>query len=168
MCAILDSLFNMKLRQVRFDEFQKRIEYYKNKSLTELQSIIPKWAYANDSDKMLDSSLHPKEEEYLIFLVDTKELFTISEFHEVNPKLLFTGEPLNDGRVATILHRWQNNQFIDPPTVRIFERNKSKLCFSDGRHRSKTSYLLGSKQIPIAIHKTQIKKISKLLTLTSL
>jgi len=100
-----------------------------------------------------------------MFLTNTKELIKISEFHEVNPEILFTGNIINDRRVAMILHRWGNNQFVDPPTVAIFDRNKSKLCFSDGRHRSKISYLLGYVQIPIAIHTSQINSISKMLRL---
>ncbi|TAJ51437.1 MAG: hypothetical protein EPO58_12630 [Chitinophagaceae bacterium] len=156
----------MKLQKANSEIFEKRINYYKEKSLTELQSIIPKWAYDSNSDRILDTTLHPSAEEYFIFLVETKKLIQISELHEVNPDILFTGDKLNDGRVATILHRWDNNQFIDPPTVEIFDRDKSKLCFSDGRHRSKTNYLLGHKKMPIAIHRTQIKNISKLLELT--
>jgi hypothetical protein len=155
----------MKLQQARSDKFDKRIRDYKAKTLVQLQSIIPKWAYANDSDNIFDMRLHPKTEEYLIFLVYTRGLIEISEFHEVNSDILFTGNILNDGRVATILHRWDNNQFIDPPTVGILIANKSKLSFSDGRHRTKTTYLLGHEQIPIAIHKSDIDSISKMLKL---
>ncbi|MGP8216341.1 MAG: hypothetical protein ACLQQ4_12300 [Bacteroidia bacterium] len=155
----------MKLQQASSDKFDKHIRDYKERTLTQLQSIIPKWAYAKDSDNIFDIRLRPKTGEYLMFLVDTKELIKTSELHEVNTEILFTGNRLNDGRVAMILHRWDNNQFIDPPTVEIFDSNKSKIGFSDGRHRSKTSYLLGHIQIPIAIHKSQIDSISKMLRL---
>jgi hypothetical protein len=160
-----DANANMKLHQAKSDKFDQRIKYYKEKSLVELKMIIPRWAYAGDSDNMLDTTLHPRESEYHIFIVNTKKLIKISDLLEVNSEILFTGDLLNDGRVATILYRWDNNQFVDPPTVEISGRNKSMLCFSDGRHRSKTTYLLGHRQMPIAIHKTQIKKIDKLLRL---
>lgn len=158
----------MKLRQASSDKFNKRIKLYKGKSMAQLQSIIPKWAYASDSDYILDTILHPKVGEYFIFLTNTKELIKMCELHEVNPEILFTGDKLNDGRVATILYRWDNNQFVDPPTVGIFDKNKSMLCFSDGRHRSKTSYLLEHEQIPIAIHKSDIDSVREILVLISL
>lgn len=154
----------MKIQQSNSEMFEQRIKFYIEKPLAQLQSIIPKWAYGTDSDQMLDIALHPKSGEYIIFLVDTKYLIEKSEFNEVIPDILFTGEILNDGRGATILHRWENNKFIDPPTVEIFNGN-NKLCFSDGRHRSKTTYLLGNKHMPIAIQQTEVGKISKIIEL---
>ena len=155
----------MKLEKASFDKFEERIIFYKGKTLQELKFITPKWAYADNIDKILDSTLHPKTNEYLIFNVDTEELFKKSELYEVNNKLLFTEESLNDGRVATILYRWDNGLFIDPPTIGTFDFKSKKLSFSDGRHRSKTAYFLGCEKIPIAIHKSQVEEVEKLIKL---
>ncbi len=156
----------MKLIKANSDDFDVRIKFYKEKTDAQLKMIIPLWAYGDNIDHLLNSTLHPKSKEHQLFLVDTTELVDISEFNEVNLNTLFTGEMLNDGRVATILYRWENKKFIDPPTAGLLNRYKKKLCFSDGRHRTKTAYLLGQNQMPIAIHETEIEDIGKLIQLT--
>jgi hypothetical protein len=155
----------MKFQKANVDTVKKRIEHYKKKSLSQLQSIIPRWAVGDNADKLMNKELHPIAEEYFVFLVDTKELIEICEFNEVNPHILFTGEMINDGRIATILYHWESYQFVDPPKVEICDRHKSRICFSDGRHRSKTNYLLGIKQMPIAIHKTELRISENCLSL---
>jgi hypothetical protein len=70
----------------------------------------------------------------------------------MNTNVLFTGELLNDGRVAGILHRWDNGEIVDPPTVCFSARTRIKLSISDGRHRTKIAFLLGVEFIPVAIH----------------
>ena len=155
----------MELRKANSADFEARIKFYKSKSDEQLKLIVPLWAYGENIHHLLDSTLNPKDKEHEIFLVDIKELMSISELSEVNTSFLFTGEMLNDGRVATILYRWDNKKFIDPSSVGLLNRYKEKLCFSDGRHRAKTTYLLGHIQMPIAIHKTEIDNISKMIQL---
>lgn len=161
------TLGNMKLRKTNPADFEARIEFYKEKTDEQLKLITPLWAYGENIHHLLNSTLNPKDKEHQIFLVDTTELISISEFNEVNASVLFTGEMLNDGRVATILYRWDNKKFIDPPSVGLLNKYKEKLCFSDGRHRTKTAYLLGHSQMPIAIHQTEIDDISKMIRLIS-
>jgi len=157
---------DMELKKVTTSDFKVRIKFYKEKTDEQLKSITPLWAYGEHIDHLLNSTLNHKNKEHQIFLVNTKELIKVSEFNEVNTSVLFTGEMLNDGRVATILYRWDTKKFIDPPCVGLLNRYKEKLCFSDGRHRTKTTYLLGHNQIPIAIHQTEIDDISKIIQLT--
>lgn len=157
----------MELRKASSVDFEARINFYKSKTDEELKSIIPLWAYGENIHHLMDTTLNPKDKEHQIFLVDPKELMRISELNEVDTNFLFTGEMLNDGRVATILYRWDNKKFVDPSSVGLLNRYKEKLCFSDGRHRAKTTYLLGHTQIPIAIHKTEIDDISKMIQLVS-
>jgi hypothetical protein len=85
--------------------------------------------------------------------------------YEVRTDALFTGELLNDSRVAGILNRWDQHEFVDPPTVGLCMNFKGKLSLSDGRHRAKLSFLLGHKQIPIAVHKTEIEKVLQIIPL---
>jgi hypothetical protein len=155
----------MELRKASYDDFEARIKFYKSKTDEELKSILPLWAYGENIRHLMDSTLNPKDTEHQIFLVDTKELMSISELNEVNTNFLFTGEMLNDGRVATILYRWDNKRFVDPSSVGLLDRYKEKLCFSDGRHRAKTTYLLGHNQMPIAIHQIEIDDIRKMIQL---
>ena len=98
-------------------------------------------------------------------MVETKELFSLSEFYEVNTNSLFTGEMINDKRVALILYSWDNKKFVDPSSVGLLNGYNKKLCFSDGRHRAKVVFLLGHTQMPIAIHQTEVNDIGKILQL---
>jgi hypothetical protein len=155
----------MELKKASSADFEERIKFYKSKTNKELKSIVPLWAYGENIHHLMDSTLNPRDKEHQIFLVDTKELMSISEFYEVNTNFLFNGEMLNDGRVATILYRWDNKNFVDPSSLGLLNRYKEKLCFSDGRHRAKTTYLLGHNQMPIAIHQTEIDDIRKMIQL---
>lgn len=156
---------NIEIEKVTFADIEARIQFYKSKTDEQLKLIVPHWAYGENIHHLFDNALSPRDKEYQIFLVDTKELISISEFHEVKANILFTGEILNDRRVASILYRWDNKKFVDPSSVGLLNRYKEKLCFSDGRHRAKTVYLLGHIQMPVAIHKTEIHDISKMIQL---
>lgn len=76
---------------------------------------------------------------------------------------LFINEKLNDGRVARILHNWDNDIYLDPPIVEICNHDFNKISFSDGRHRTKTAYLLDADLVPIAVHKSDFKKVINIL-----
>jgi hypothetical protein len=158
----------MKLQKPDLVQKIAQIEFYKQKTLLELRSIIPNWAYGKNAEKILDYSLHPKNQEYIIFYVDPTELIANSELYEVNPNVLFTGELLNDSRIAGILSQWENNAFVDPPTVGLCLDHKSKLSLSDGRHRAKLTYILGHKQMPIAVHNSELLEIADIVGLSNI
>lgn len=158
----------MIIQRANSATFDVQIAYYRNKSLDELQRIIPVWAHGNNADKIYDAALRPERKEFCIFIVNTKELINASIFFEVNPEIMFTGVPLNDVRVSGILNRWDHQQFIDPPTVVVYDTKNRLLSFSDGRHRTKTAFLLGSQEIPIAVHISQIDIISSFISLVEI
>lgn len=62
-------------------------------------------------------------------------------FGEVNLDQLFTGNGRNDIRVAQVLHRWDNGQYVDPPNI-FYSKQYNKMLFGDGCYRTKTAYLL--------------------------
>jgi len=157
----------MKLRKANFNNKKAQLNIYLKKSIQELKLIEPKWAYGKHAHNLLDFSLHPRNQEYTIFLVETSELIKNAELNEVNTTIIFTGDTVNDIRITSILHRWENHEFVDPPTVDLCTLNNNKLSLSDGRHRTKLSYLLGIKQIPIAVHNTLIKQVSEIIHLFS-
>lgn len=72
---------------------------------------------------------------------------------------------MNDTRIARILYRWDNNEFVDPPKIDLSNENSNKVSFSDGSHRSKLAYFLEYDHILILIHKLDIYSISKILKL---
>lgn len=157
----------MKLQKANAEHNLECVSLYEFRSLTELSLIQPKWAYGKNVDKLLDFIQNPIHNEYTIFLVDTVELIMNAELNEINPNILFTGESNNDYRIARILYRWENDYFVDPPCVGISSPKDKKLSFSDGRHRTKLCYILGHRQIPVAIDNLQIQKISSIIKLTS-
>lgn len=146
---ILGTLLVSNIMSTTLDE---RISYYKSKTLVGLQFIIPCWA---EDAKILNTDLREDRERYEIVILNMKVLMKHTDFFECDPNILFTGEPLNDGRVASILHRWENQQLIDPPTLYVYSAKEKKLCFSDGRHRTKVAYHLGCLQLPVAINRDQ-------------
>jgi len=143
------------------------LEIYKSRSIEQLKLIQPNWAYGKNVDKLLDKIQDPINNEYIIFITDITDLILKTDFHEVNHDLLFTGDLKNDFRIARVLYRWENKEFVDPPCIGIDTLTKDKLIFVDGRHRTKLTYLLGYKQIPIAIDNFSIPRISKILKLDS-
>lgn len=150
----------MKHRKASMDHFEQRIMYYRTKTIQELQLIKPKWAFGENEGKMMDGSLRSSEKEYRIILVNLALLMRHAILFEVSMDTLFTGDSKNDWRIANILYRWDNGLHVDPPTVGIWDQDKSKLVFSDGRHRSKLSAFLNICQIPVAIHHEDIKIIT--------
>jgi len=157
----------MKLRPASAskDDFEEQIAYYKGKSLSELHTIVPRWAYGADADKIHDLGIGPEQDRYLICLTNVQTLIHCADFGEVERMHLFTGQPLNDGRVSSILQRWEQQQCVDPPTICITEGNNPRLAFVDGRHRTKVAYFLGGEQMPVAVEPADMEIIQAMIPL---
>lgn len=140
-----------------------KLEHYKNKPIEELMSITPKWAYGKNRNKILDFALKGSNKEYTIVLVKTSHLIDSSIFSDINFDSLYTGEEKNDMRITRILSRWDNNAFVDPPTVYLSSNLGNKILFRDGQHRAKLTFFLGIDSIPIGIHNSDILKIRGIL-----
>ncbi|WP_294309409.1 hypothetical protein [uncultured Chryseobacterium sp.] len=153
----------MKLESVTSEEFDRIIKLYIAKRNKDLQKIIPHWAVFENKNKILNPELKTPSE-YEFINVELKILIQKAEFYGVQMNVLFTNQKLNDVRVAKILYNWDNNFFLNPPIVGICNYNLSKLSLSDGRHRTKTAYFLGVKFIPIAVQKTDLKKVQEILS----
>ncbi len=166
-CPLFYLHCHMELRRASAnnDNLEEQITYYKGKSHLELHSIVPRWAYGADADKIRDWGIGPEQHRYLICLTDVVKLIQCADFGEVERMLLFTGELLNDGRVARILYRWEQQLYIDPPTIYITEGNDHRLVFVDGRHRTKVAYLLGSEQMPVAVEPGDMEIIKTMIPL---
>ncbi len=158
----------MEIRKASTRGHQEEIAKYSIMPMDEMQLIQPCWACGSNAGLLLNKSLHPKNKEFAILLASTAALVDIAEFAEVDINILFTGEQLNDGRIARILSRWSDKGVIDPPTVYLHERPGGKLRFSDGRHRTKLTYFLGHKQIPVAIDLSELTRMKNILELTRL
>ncbi len=141
----------------------EKLEYYRNKSLEQLKSINPKWAYGRNRNKILDIALKGRKKEYTIFVVNTSILIEKSIFSDVEFDTLFNGKEKNDMRITRILSRWDNNEFVDPPTIYIGSIQDSIISFRDGQHRAKLSYFLSLENIPVGIHNEDIVLIKKIL-----
>lgn len=137
---------------------------YTGKSIKELKSIIPKWAWGRNKSKLLDISQSVKEGRYPVKLVAPSSFMKLANFYEVDCSSLFTGEKLNDFRIARILDRWENKQFVDPPSINLSD-NRKQIVFQDGRHRAKISFLLEYKEIPLAIDIDDLQEIVVLFKL---
>lgn len=157
----------MRPRKADSSVYQNLVKNYLSKSVSDLRAIKPKWAYGENLDKLLDVSQHPKLSKYSIYLVETEILVRKTEFYGFDINSLFTGDLASDSRVASILNRWENEQFVDPPTISICDEFENRLSVDDGRHRTKVTYLLNIPKIPVAIHNSLIDKVSALITLTS-
>lgn len=142
------------------------IEHYNSKKIAELKSIEPKWAYGSNSGKILDPTLWLGSQRYAIYIAEIKELVLNAVFAEVDTENLFTADYRNNIRTAKILQRWDNGEFIDPPTIMLCTYDRTKLAFYDGRHRTKTALLLGAQQIPVAIDKADFSIIKNIINLT--
>lgn len=151
----------MSLLEFSSNNIEKILFFYQSKTLQDLQTIKPKWAYGRNSKK----ALYDFNEDYEIFLVKTEELISNAEMYEVNTKVLFTGIEINDQRIVKILHHWDNDKFIDPPTIGICNINPNKVSFSDGRHRAKVAHFLKYLKIPVLVYKPDKNKINKILNL---
>jgi hypothetical protein len=133
-------------------------QIYFDKTIDELKRIKPYWAVREKIDQLLDKNLHPCVGRYEIVMMKTKTLVKIADFGEVDLERLFTGNSLNDGRINQILNDWNNEKYIDPPTLSISAAT-NKITFEDGRHRTKASYFLCFDEIPVAIDKEDLDKI---------
>jgi hypothetical protein len=144
------------------------LSYFRNKTINELEAIQPKWAYGNNQSKALSYFKDQLREGYRVFLVKPIELIKNANLFEVNTDILFTGNTLSDERLAGILSRWTNHEFVDPPTIYYLHSDSFKLAFSDGRHRAKLAFILAHYQLPVAIHKSDIRKISAFMDITTI
>ena len=132
-------------------------------STEELKKITAYWAIGNRLEDLLDSSLHPQNGKFVFHMVNPKDLISNVDFQEVNTTSLFTGNNNNDTRISMILNLWESKKSIDPPSICYSEYNKN-IVFYDGRHRTKLSYFLDIKIIPVAIYKEDVEQIKSLLT----
>lgn len=162
--------YNMEIRNASAGKanLEEQIAYYKGKSLLELHTIVPRWAYGDNADKICDRGISAEQDRYIICLTDVGQLIQCADFGEVERMLLFTGELFNDGRVARILHLWEQQQYIDPPTIYITDGIHHNLVFVDGRHRTKVAYLLGSLQIPVAVEPGDMEKMKTMILLETI
>ncbi|WP_343522366.1 hypothetical protein [Pedobacter sp.] len=156
----------MKLQKVSLDKRESSlIKLYRNRAFDELMNIRPSWAFGNDSGKLWDRRQLPSYQTYTIFKVDTAELVNNSLFYEVDVNQLFTNDLTNNYRVARILYNWENGTHLDPPTLSLRDDHQGKLTFLDGRHRTKVSYLLGFKMIPLAVELIDVEAVRTIITL---
>lgn len=151
----------MGLLKINPRDIEQILMFYQSKTFKELQLIRPNWAY----DINIKKAWYDFSEDYSTFLVKPEELISNAEMNEVTTNFLFTGNSMNDTRIARILYRWENNEFVDPPRIDLSNGNSNKVSFSDGRHRSKLAYFLEYDYIPILIHKLDIDSIGKILKL---
>lgn len=141
-----------------------KLELYRSKSLEELKLITPKWAYGKNKAKILDLVLKGRGKEYKVFIVKTSALIDNSRFSDVILDSLYTGVEKNDMRITRILSHWDNNEYVDPPTIYYAESNLHNVIFyRDGQHRAKLAYFLGVENIPIGIHNSDITRVKNIL-----
>jgi hypothetical protein len=160
----------MRLRPANYNKtfIEEQIACFKTRNIQELRKIVPHWVFGNCAGKIHDRRLRAGNDRYIICLTNIDDLVSRADFGEVNLALLFTGEPLNDGRVARILHRWERQEFVDPPTIYIKGDLDHGLAFSDGRHRTKVAYLLGCHQMPFAVEKSDIGRVAEIINLSTI
>lgn len=144
------------------------IQYYRCRTMEELQKIHVRWAYGRDAGRLLNYGTHPDNLEYTIFIVGTSELLDKSDFGEFELQPLFTGKLLNDHRISMLLHHWDNSGFVDPPSIGLSNSMKNQLSIDDGRHRTKLAWYLGIKELPIAIHNSQIEQVNQIIFLNQI
>lgn len=141
------------------------IEQYQNKPLSEIRSILPKWAVDSDKNKLLNKELDPSHQRYHIVNVNLKDLMKFSDFGEFDFNRLFTGQVQNDYRIANLLSRWDNGFFVDPPSIYLDSRKVVRIAYSDGRHRTKLSHFMRLEKIPVAIDNEDFELIKQTLSL---
>lgn len=142
---------------------QGLLEIYKSKSLKELKLINPKWAYGTNYREVIDPALKGKDKQYVVHMVKTALLIEKSSFADVEIDSLYNGYEKNDIRITKILSRWENNEFVDPPTIYLTSARDSNVSYRDGQHRAKLSYFLGFETIPVGIHKSDIIRIKTII-----
>jgi len=135
---------------------------YKTTPINELKRIKPIWAIEENICQLLDKSLDPNYGRFVFLSINTNDLIKNADFKEVDNNTLFTGDDKNDMRISQILNFWENEKCIDPPSIGYSIESK-KIEFYDGRHRTKLSFFLKLKEIPVAIEKDDMEKIKLLL-----
>lgn len=154
----------MNLQFANNDSFEEEVSTFRKIDLSLLKEIEPKWAFGKNSDKIYDYILHPECQEYIIVKVRVYDLLKNVEFLDFDVENLFIDDLASDYRVVSTLKRWENNQYVDPPTLSINTNNyEKKLVISDGRHRFKISCFLELEKIPIAVHKTILPTLQQLI-----
>ncbi|MGI9651951.1 hypothetical protein [Chryseobacterium sp. RLHN22] len=137
------------------------------KTVEDIKLLAPKpyWAVNENSSSLKASDLLPEEGIFKIHLVRTEELVNNSYFREVDMTSLFLPENVNinnNHRIYRIIQHWINKEYLDPPKVHYNTFDK-KIEFEDGRHRVKTSYLLGYELIPVAIYFEDVDAVGNLI-----
>lgn len=155
----------MKLQKASTERHESLIKLYRAKTIDKLGHIKPSWAFGNDSDKLWDRRQLPIHQTCSIFEVNTLDLVNNALFYEVEVNKLFTNDSTNNYRVARILYNWENSIYLDPPTLSLRDDPRGKLTFLDGRHRTKVSYLLGFKKMPLAVELIDIEAVRNIITL---
>jgi hypothetical protein len=155
----------MELKIANSDNHEDLLEYYVSKEIEELRKIQPLWAFGENVHHIQDYSQHPENGSYDILIVDVTQLIKRIEFINFDIEILFTGDLASDCRLATTLYRWENLQFVDPPTISI---DDNRITILDGRHRLKLAFQLGCSTIPIAIHKSLVDSVMKIIDLKTI
>lgn len=140
------------------------------KTVEEIILLAPKpyWAVNENSSSIKASDLLPEEGIFKIHFVRTEELVKNSDFREVDITSLFLPENIksnNNHRIYRTIQHWINKEYLDPPKI-YFNAFEKKIEFEDGRHRVKTSYLLGYEVIPVAIHFEDVDAVGNLIKLS--
>jgi len=140
------------------------------KTVEDIKLLAPKpyWAVNENSSSLKASDLLPEEGIFEIHFVRTEELVKNSDFREVDMTSLFLPENIksnNNHRIYRITQHWINKEYLDPPKIH-FNAFEKKIEFEDGRHRVKTSYLLGYEVIPVAIYFEDVDAVGNLIKLS--
>lgn len=154
-----------KREKLNSERIEELLNYYRHLPIESLRLIEAKWAYGKNRNKTLDPDLHPSQSRYLIYLAVPPEIISNAELGDLQIQSLFTGQPNNDVRITRILYRWQNDYFVDPPIIGRSNLDRNRLWFSDGRHRTKLSFILQLQKIPIAINKDDLKEVGSIIKL---
>lgn len=155
----------MRHKSLSDEKLEERINVYLQQPIDILKQIEAKWAYVKHKNKILDSDLKDKKR-FGFFLAKTSEIVSNAEFGGFDITPLFTGDWKNDSRITRILYAWENNCYVDPPVIWLNGSSVKKLSFSDGRHRTKLSFHLELREIPIAIEHEEFDAISSIIQLT--
>ena len=130
---------------------QDRYNRVKEMTKDDLRKISPKWAVGKNYIKCSEPKFLP-DSDYTIIELNLSKLIASTNFIELNPNELITDD-INDFRFVDIIERWDNDLFIDPPTIYL-TNNDEKVRITDGRHRTIAAYHTGAEFIPVAIHKS--------------
>jgi hypothetical protein len=76
------------------------IAHYKSKTLQQLRTIQPRWAFGKNADQILDYTQTPSANLCTILLVNTRDLIQHATFNEVALTSLFTENLINNFRIA--------------------------------------------------------------------